>query len=191
VTTVAVRPPPSSPASEVHVWRVELDGAGWQDAAALPSAERARAVRIVSPVRRQRWIASRWALRTVLGAYLEQGPAAVELRIEPRGKPRLASDSRLRFNLSHSSDLALVAVTLDREVGVDVQRIGDRSPGFYEAWVRREAVVKCLGSGLGRPLPRGAVAVSALDAGPGFMAALATSGSQATPARSFELRPDA
>jgi phosphopantetheinyl transferase len=191
VTTVAVRPPPPSPDAEAHVWRVELDGEDWPDATALPAVERERAKRILSPVRRRRWIASRWALRTVLGAYLSRGPAAVELRIEPRGKPRLAAESRLRFNLSHSSNLALVAVAFDREVGVDVERLGDRPSAFYEAWVRREAVAKCLGTGLGRPQPDSAVAVSHLDAGPGFEAALAIRGSRAVPARILELRPAA
>jgi phosphopantetheinyl transferase len=191
VTTAALRPPPTSPASEAHVWRVELDGDDWPDGTGLPPAERVRAGRIVSPARRQRWIASRWALRTVLAGYLAQAPTAVELRIEPRGKPRLATDSRLRFNLSHSWNLALVAVALDREVGVDVQWIGDRSPALCEAWARREAVAKCHGSGLGEPPPAGAVAVSDLDAGPSFKAALAIGGGHAMPARILQLQPAA
>lgn len=189
MTTLAVRPPPPSPALEVHVWRAQLDGDDWPGAAALPAAERERAERILNATRRRRWIASRWALRIALAGYLEEEPAAIELRTERQGKPRLAADRPLRFNLSHSSNLALVAVTFGREVGVDVERLGDRSPAFYEDWVRREAVAKCLGSGLGRSLPRGAVAVSQIAAGPGFKAALALAGDGATPARCFELRP--
>ena len=68
---------------------------------------------------------ARRALRELLGAYLDAPPEAIALVAGPLGKPELA-DAALRFNLSHSAGLALVAVARDRAVGVDVERIDSR-----------------------------------------------------------------
>jgi 4'-phosphopantetheinyl transferase len=195
-----LRPPP--PSDEVHVWRVELDGPSTPPAELLPSDERERSLRIRRPGSAARWAASRWALRTLLSRYLEEDPAAIALSPGEHGKPALAEvPERLAFNLSHSGALALVAVTIGREVGVDVEAIDPardltalaersldpdaaaavraapparRARAFYEAWVRREALVKCVGTGLWAastdPPP---VDVSLLDLGPGHAAALA------------------
>jgi 4'-phosphopantetheinyl transferase len=151
-------------------------------------------------------------LRLVLATYLGEGPGEIELTAGEHGKPRLAEDPpRLAFNLSHSADLALVAVARDREVGVDVERIKperdlvalaervlapeqaaavreaaepERARLFYELWTRHEARLKCLGVGLAvRPAwPTPPVAVQALPIDPGFAAALAVAG-EAVPVR--------
>ncbi len=166
----------------------------------LPADERGRAERLQWPRTRRRWIASRWALRAVLARYLEQAAAEVALKTGAHGKPALAQRAApLRFNLSHSAGRALVAVSADPEVGVDLERIDprrnldalasrllgpeeaaslERGPGtaaaaVYAAWTRREARVKCLGVGLGKPLPDRAVSISNIDAGSGYAAALA------------------
>lgn len=172
--------PPDSPdlsAGEVHVWRAELE--------TVPAS---------------------LTLRRVLAAYLGGAPGEIELTEGEHGKPRLAAEpARLAFNLSHSGDLALVAVARDREVGVDVERVKPErdlvavaeralAPGeaaavraaaeperarlFYGLWTRHEARLKCLGVGLAaRPAwPPPAVAVQALPIDPGFAAAVAASG---------------
>jgi 4'-phosphopantetheinyl transferase len=139
---------------------------------------------------RGRWIAARWALRGVLGRYLRQDPAGIELRTGSLGKPMLAEKGEsLRFNLSHSGDLALVAIARGREVGVDVERIGARTAGFYADWTRREATAKCFGTGLGAPLPDDPVILLDLDAPPGFAAAVAVSGDAAPALRRFTIAP--
>jgi 4'-phosphopantetheinyl transferase len=172
------------PVDEVHVLR-------------LPSAERAEAAR---------------ALREVLAAYLESSPEAIRIVAGAHGKPELANDA-LRFNLSHSGELALVAVARDRNVGVDVERIdarrdvlalaeralgadgaaavraappADRVAVFHRGWTRREAVAKCAGTGLATPPPDGPRQVIDLDVGDGYAAAVAVEG--AAPVR-VELRP--
>ncbi|HET9678409.1 MAG TPA: 4'-phosphopantetheinyl transferase superfamily protein [Solirubrobacterales bacterium] len=118
------------------------------------------------------------ALRRVLAVYLDASPEKIELETGPHGKPRLKGEARLRFNLSHSADLLVIAVTLDREVGIDVERIDpgrdapalarralppedaaavataapeERAQVFHAAWARLEAVAKCLGTGLSVP----------------------------------------
>lgn len=171
---------------EVHVWHGALDRA-----------------------------ASHRALRRVLADYLEVDPEGVELRVGPHGKPALADPAAsLRFNLSHSGGAALIAVTRGREVGVDVERIQprhdllrlaaraldpaaaatvraappeERLAAFHAAWTRHEAIVKCGGGGLGAPRPAGPVAVSSLDAGPGFAAAVAVAAEAMPPLRRFAL----
>lgn len=119
--------------------------------------------------------AARGTLREILARYLDRPAAEIELGQGDSGKPRLPDEERLHFNLSHSGDLVAVAVTLDREVGIDVERIDPgrdvlklapralapaeadavaaaapetRSLLFHQAWARREAVAKCLGVGL-------------------------------------------
>lgn len=175
------------PAGELHVWRVELDSGGRASADNLPTSERERAEAITRPRARQRWVAARWALREVLGGYLGEEPAKVELRFGERGKPMLAApEESLRFNLSHSGELALIAACEGREVGIDVQRLGERPLGYYEDWTRREAIAKCHGTGLWAPLPDEPVAVSGLVAGPGFAASVAVAGTELPPLRHFD-----
>jgi 4'-phosphopantetheinyl transferase len=207
----------SAPATELHVWQARLDSEEWPSADRLPPEEQARAARLQRPDARNRWVAARWALRGVLGRYLEEEPAEIELRVRGRGKPVLAGPpASLRFNLSHSRDLALVAIAQGRELGVDVERIEPRrdvlalthralssadaasvrkappharQAAFHAAWTRREAIAKCLSVGLGAPLPETAVSVSALDVGPGFAAAVAIAGNVLPPLRYFALEP--
>jgi 4'-phosphopantetheinyl transferase len=134
-----------------------------------------------------RWAHARGILRAVLARYTDADPRALRFAEGPRGKPELtgarddaqagtASAGRLRFNLSHSGGALLVAIALDREVGVDIELprrsvdhvaiarriLGDeeaarlaaldgptREREFLRAWVRWEAVLKCRGTGIG------------------------------------------
>lgn len=154
---------------------------------------------------RAEWESSDDLLRAVLAGYLGTDPAGVELRRDANGKPFLAglapheepasgSMPQLHFNLSHSGDVALIAVA-EREVGVDVERIRPRrSTAFYEGWARHEATVKCLGTGLSgrRPDPEPPVAVRMLEVEAGFVAALAVTGEEVPPVRlsAFEAAHD-
>ena len=205
-------------AAEVHVWRAELDAPGWPGAEGLPAPERERAAVMLRPEPARCWIAARWALRGVLGRYLGEDPAVIVLRSGEHGKPELASGpQRLSFNLSHSGGLALIAVAADREVGVDIERIdsgrnlaplarrgldptaaatvlaappgAERTAAFYDAWVRREALVKCHGGGLGNPPPSEPVAIVALTPGDPYAAAVALAGGQLSRPRCYSIAP--
>lgn len=183
--------PIRTPIVELHLWRARLDSGKWRVASDLPAAERDRAAGILRPEARKRWVASRWALREVLGLYLEREPTEVQLRFGSRGKPMLAaSDAPLRFNLSHSGELALIAVAGKPKVGIDVQLIGAKPAEFYADWTRREAVAKCHGTGLWAPTPDAPVAVAAFDAGAGFAAAIAVGGDEVPPLRHFIAEPN-
>ena len=164
---------------EIHLWRASLDDpvrlSGAE--AVLSRDELFRAGRFARVRDRERFISAHGALRMVLGLYLASDPQSLEFRTGPMGKPALVQTfTDLRFNLSHSGDLALIAVTRGREVGVDVERVHrdiefdpivehyfdpteawdlrtapphERVGKFFDLWTRKEACVKAEGSGLG------------------------------------------
>jgi len=170
---------------EVHVWLVGGDdaaiGAAGYDSV-LSSVERDRASKFKFAVHRRRYTIAHAALRHILGGYLELDPAQLEFRQGPYGKPELASTARsepLNFNLSHSHEAALVAVTHGGQIGVDIeyikrefqwQEVAERffAPGeiarlralpvekqqraFFTCWTRKEAYIKAKGGGLSIPL---------------------------------------
>ncbi len=181
----ALRYPPALDGDDVHVWAVPLRVDAATRAAyeaLLAPDERARAARLVVPGKREQSIVARGALRTLLGAYAGVPPAAVELRYEEHGRPRLAGPAFARhvtFNVTHSGDLALVACTRAGELGVDVERrdprveflaVGRRffsasehatlatcagaalEHAFFRCWTRKEAYLKARGTGLRLPL---------------------------------------
>lgn len=175
------------PGKEVHLWRVVLDHPDEQVEAlweTLSPDERERAQRFRFPRDRRRFAAARGALRSLLGRYLACDPACLRFVYGEAGKPALppagGGDPPLRFNLSHSSEVALIAVS-GREVGVDVEAINpnlalghlaarfyspaeqawfrslspERRPlAFYQIWTGKEAFLKAKGLGLGLPLDR-------------------------------------
>jgi 4'-phosphopantetheinyl transferase len=176
--------PPLAPGA-VHVWRVRLD-----DAAAAPALrpllsddERARADRFYTEDLRVRFTIAHGWKRRILARYVETRPASLAFACAEHGKPSLvdADAHGVHFNLSHSADLALVAVRRGGPVGVDVEHwkrdvehleIADRffSPnecralfaladdpravvaGFFAAWSRKEAYLKATGDGITRGL---------------------------------------
>jgi 4'-phosphopantetheinyl transferase len=169
--------------SDVHLWRIRLDQpedvhARLRDC--LDDEEREKAARFRFPGRQRVACVSRGALREILAAYL--GSLAHELRfgVNLHGKPFLSgSHAGLRFNLSHSGEWALVGVTLDAEIGVDIEAVSPdrrtadlagryfstveqaefaslpeelRLLAFYCGWTRKEAYIKARGRGLSLPL---------------------------------------
>jgi len=202
----------------VDVWSADLDLPPAIDPGCLPAAERRRGAALRTPRLRARWLAARLAVRRVLSHHLGEAPERIELRLGHRGKPALADPAAtLCFNLSHSGALALIAVAERREVGVDVEerqggrdflRLAElgldaaasaeireapperRAAAFYAAWVRREAVGKCLGTGLGPPPPDPPpVSVNGLEVGREHAAALAIAGTAPPIVRRRSLPP--
>jgi 4'-phosphopantetheinyl transferase len=178
----ATHPPPLT-TDEVHVWRVALDiGDPWLSRLReiLADDERQRADRFHFEKDRRHFTAARGVMRILLAGYLARRPEEVRFAYSNYGKPRLADESNLRFNLTHSHGLALLAVTHGREIGVDVERLremeGDGEPlaqrffspreaavlrslppqlrreAFFHCWTRKEAYIKAQGKGLLLPL---------------------------------------
>lgn len=167
-----------APDAAIHVWRLDLDAAGESACKTLIPEEAARAERIRSAQQRRRWVAGRAGLRDVLAAYSGRAASELRFRYGEHGKPALLwepGEPELRFNLSHSRELALVAVAVGRELGVDVEAVRTgrnidaiaarlfspreqvafaavppklRELTFYVAWSRKEAFVKARGDAL-------------------------------------------
>ena len=159
---------------EVHLWRLRLAQPSSVVARlreTLSDDERERADRAASALAAGHFAVARGALRTVLASYLSVEPRALAFAYGPRGKPALASDGGLRFNVAHSHGLALVAVARGRELGVDLERVrplpaaeaiarrffsaGERAAplrrrldAFLSLWTRKEAYLKATGGGL-------------------------------------------
>ncbi|MGJ3252881.1 MAG: 4'-phosphopantetheinyl transferase family protein [Elainellaceae cyanobacterium] len=169
---------------EVHVWRshfsshVLSDANLSQFAQVLAADEQERAQRFRSDPHRQQFIAARGLLRILLGDYLDIDPAQIQFVYGDYGKPLLNASSMsqaLHFNLSHSHEMVLYAVTRDRPVGIDIEylrrvqnveqlahrffspieaaAISALSPdqqqtAFFNGWTRKEAYLKATGRGL-------------------------------------------
>jgi phosphopantetheinyl transferase len=172
-------------AGSVHVWRADLTAVedGLEDL--LSADERSRAARILPERNRTLWARSRGVLRSLLGCYLDHDPRELRFMLGPHGKPALLSEGPtrpdagedLRFNLSHSGGLALIAVTAAHEVGIDLEHARKRyTAEFLRMWVAREAAVKCRGTGLAMSQATSLDAelwTAGLDVGPASYAAFA------------------
>jgi 4'-phosphopantetheinyl transferase len=180
---------------ETRVWLVELDAGLSPDQVditepgpeleVLCDDERTRSARFVRARDRRRFACCRAALREILGGFLGKPPAEVRFRVVEHGKPVLDFAAMginkgdglraVRFNVSHSSDLALIGVCHGHEIGVDlewIKRIAEaerivasffspaeraefsgipdraKTVAFFRGWTRKEAVLKGLGTGL-------------------------------------------
>ena len=167
-------------AEEIHVWAAVLDLPEPVTAAltlTLAPDEQLRARRFRFEQEQRRWAAGRGLLRQILGTYLECPPADIHFEYESQGKPALAGGKGpIAFNLSHSGKIALLAITRQKEVGVDVERVvrlsemdaiaqrffraderlqlrgisgAEKQHQFFKIWTRKEAVLKCSGRGIG------------------------------------------
>lgn len=182
---------PTSPAIVIASWRdVDIFGVRLDlprsDVDNLESflseQERRNAKRFALERDRRRFIVARARLRELLGERLGTAAAEIEFSHGPHGKPALAqpfAGTKLRFNLSHSCELAVYGFAVDHEVGVDVEAVRplpdaddiaaiffstaeyqaycrldavDRTAGFFNCWTRKEAFIKAIGEGLHCPL---------------------------------------
>jgi 4'-phosphopantetheinyl transferase len=198
-------------AGEAHLWEVTPALAEHARAALYPllsEEERRRASRFKRAADERTFTCVRGALRTILSVYAAASPERLEIHEDAFGRPLLRAApplSPLFFSVSHTEGRALVAVSRERCVGVDVERLRDdldhdkiavrffsarersllarlageeRRRAFYRCWTRKEAYVKALGKGLTIPLDRFHVSV-----GPGEAALLDVDEDRAEAAR--------
>jgi 4'-phosphopantetheinyl transferase len=173
------------PEGETHIWRANLDLTPEildRLRSTLDKDEKARADRFHFAPDRDHFTACRGILRELLGGYLGVSPASVEFSYAAYGKPAYSLRDLcppIRFNISHSRGLAVLAFCRNREIGIDLEfiepefggeEIAERyfseaelaelralpeavkPEGFFLCWTRKEAYLKARGLGLQMPL---------------------------------------
>jgi 4'-phosphopantetheinyl transferase len=191
-----IEEPLDLPADEVQLWRVDLDAIRteqprWREL--LSTDEAARAARFHFPHDRERFTASRALLRTILAAYLATDPKRLNFSYSKKEKPFLGRENPandVRFNVSHSGGIALLAFTRQHEIGVDVEKVRrdfdveaiarrffspheqeqlaaipneQKFEAFFRCWTRKESYIKATGEGLSLPLRQFDVSIAAED----------------------------
>ncbi len=164
----------------VDVWLADArvpDGALPAMSALLDDEERRRHAAIVHAIDRRRFVVAHAVTRRLVGAVLDAPPGALRWAHNANGKPALTGPyTGVEVNLSHSGDLVMVAVSVRRPVGVDLQRVvpaldcaamarrfyppeeaaeiaaGGGHERFAELWARKESLVKAAGARLTRGL---------------------------------------
>ncbi len=180
---------------ELQIWRIALPGAGTnlvRCSQMLTPDEAARANRLREGPVRSQFVVARAVLRVLLGNLLAVDPTGVALETGPYGKPMLTEPS-VRFNLAHTTGIALIALARACEVGIDVELVTretealdiarhsfsaneireletvagtqDLAPAFFRCWTRKEAIIKADGRGLSLPLASFSVPVLARAVG--------------------------
>jgi 4'-phosphopantetheinyl transferase len=180
MSNVAFKAIPTGLFANVQLWLLDLNQVSVFDYQQLLSAdEKARADRYLLPHLARRYIVGRGILRKILGQELGREPSSLEFTYGPQGKPLLKEPTNVFFNLSHSEEVALVAVGFNRRVGVDVERVDskiefmniaklvcncqeqemllslpetDRPAEFFRIWTMKEALLKGIGVGITYPL---------------------------------------
>jgi 4'-phosphopantetheinyl transferase len=168
--------------TDVHVWRFTLDASA-RPVDCLSADELRRAASFRFDRDRTRYLVAHATAREILARYIDEAPGRLRMVPGALGKPGLASHPGwpdVRFNLSHGGDVGVVAVTMGREVGIDVEPVRDignvedlasmvLSPSerrereslpenlrllyFFRCWTRKEAFLKARGVGLGDEMP--------------------------------------
>jgi 4'-phosphopantetheinyl transferase len=183
----------AAPTSEAAAWKLAEPVAIWfrvtqsltaeevdQARSTLSLDERERCDRLVFERDRRDFAAAHALLRDALSHHGRLSPGDWKFGVEAGGKPYLADQSELQFNIAHTRGLVVCALSLSGPIGVDVESIpyerdidaisesyfapaeladlrarhdvASRSAHFTELWTSKEAYLKALGAGLRRPL---------------------------------------
>ena len=180
----------------IDIWRVALDRATArleEYRAVLSGDELERCDKFKSQQRRREFIIGRGSLRTLIGQYLALDPSSFEFAYSDHQKPYISTTAMgapVTFNLTHSHDLVLIALTLERRVGIDIEylrpdvefrKLSRRffskqesqsleayddaclPAAFFACWTRKEALLKAIGAGIAFGLRDFSVSVDPLD----------------------------
>jgi 4'-phosphopantetheinyl transferase len=174
----------------VELWTIPLTREGPTH---LSEDEVVRANRFRFEKDRIRWIRARSSLRLILSRYAGDDPRNLCFAYGKNGKPALLPFTQIEFNLSHSGDWAVIAISRSVPVGVDIERIRadvemapllrrlgevDLPPSqleLYQAWTRREARTKASGGALFEK-PEENIRAIDINAPAGYAAAVALEG---------------
>ncbi len=165
---------------DIHVWEIALDQTSdriEELSQCLTEQEVYRAARFINPTHGDRWRVARGCLRRILSQYLDLNPERISLSYGQQGKPEIEGNP-IQFNLSHSHDRAVYAISAKHPVGIDLEHIhpinaaelvdrffsaterqhfhrlhcSEQLTAFFHAWTQKEAYLKACGTGLTIPL---------------------------------------
>ncbi len=167
--------------NHVHVWITQLSSLKPHieyHFALLDSEEQQRSERFIQDIHRERFIAAHGFMRITLSSYLLDSPADLCFEKTDNGKPAIIQTSainNINFNLSHSNDIAILAIIRNQNIGIDIEHINKRHEwkqitrryftaaeqdalfslpenrqrqAFYQVWTRKEAHMKVTAKGL-------------------------------------------
>ncbi len=164
-------------ADRIDVWQFPLKVLPPNALSILDKDELARADRFYFKRHKRRFTVARSILRTILSSYLQISPATLKFTYNQYGKPSVINSMQLEFNLSHSSDLALLAIGQRSSLGIDLEFFSARpyqgiakhlfseqerkelsqlppalrAIAFFNIWSQKEAFIKACGMGLSYP----------------------------------------
>lgn len=159
--------------ADVELWRVELDLESADVCRFLVADEIERMARYARHADRVRFAVARSVLREILGAYCGCDPLQLVFTVGAYGRPSLAAHPDVSFNVSHSGERVLIALSMVRTVGVDIEAIDPAldwrallelvcapeeaqkiltARDFYRCWTVKEALLKATGAGIGEGL---------------------------------------
>ena len=114
---------------EVHLVRFQCLAVDTVCIGLLDEGERARAARLTSPRARRIFIHAHAIARIVLGRAVDRSPGSLRFQFGASGKPELSPELRgVQFNLTHAGDFGLLAIAVNRDVGVDLKRKSSSTP---------------------------------------------------------------
>ena len=144
----------------------------------LSVREKIQSTKFITPSLSNRYIITRAALRGILAKHLNVIPQDIEFITNSYGKPSVKGNS-IKFNMSHSIEMAYYAVSISFDLGIDVEFFNrkknifdiaksvfsttefdffiklsndERQEFFFETWVKKEAMIKAVGLGLSYPM---------------------------------------
>ena len=165
----------------VDVWRSQIDLSAAKISeyrSMLCEEELKRTEKFTFPNKQEEYVVTRGLLRSALALVLKEDPASFSFKYSESSKPYLTTEvdrQAVAFNVSHSHGQALVAISLDRKLGVDIEKIRpeveyeklaerffskaehkalmqcaaeERVAAFFATWTRKEAFVKAVGKGI-------------------------------------------
>jgi 4'-phosphopantetheinyl transferase len=163
--------------SRIDLWQFSLEHELHAADYLLNSDEKARADRFYFQKHKRRFTTARAAMRIILARYLNTAPERLEFTYNAQGKPSVVNSQKLQFNLSHTDEIAMLAVGKGFPLGVDIERYSARpyegiaktlfseqelasllkaplslKPAlFFHVWAQKEAFIKTSGLGLSYP----------------------------------------
>lgn len=181
---------PDLSVERIHVFLFQLNLFNYDNLLPhLSEDENKRADKLKVEQKKNQFVITRGLLRQLLSKCLDKGPGEITFSFEQHCKPYIHdkyNNKSIEFNVSHSGDYALIAMTLENKVGIDIEKINpeidykslsnrffsdkekqelisldkdDQLDAFYRAWVRKESFIKATGKGVAFGLDRFSVSL--------------------------------